>query len=105
MSPEYIRECPHHGIKEWLLIQGFYHGLTNVARSHLDAAARGAFTSLNVTQAKSLIEKTVTNQGSNEERLQPKKRGMHTVHEVDALSEKMDLLMKKLKERANFKKD
>ena len=76
-----------------------------MARSLLDAAARGAFTSLNVTQAKSLIEKTVTNQGSNEEWLQPKKRGMHTVHEVDALSEKMDLLMKKLEEHANFKKD
>ena len=43
---EYIRECPHHGILEWLLIQGFYHGPTPIARSHLDAAARGAFTSL-----------------------------------------------------------
>ena len=30
---------------------------------------------------------------------------MHTVHEVDALSEKMDLLMKKLEEHANFKKE
>jgi hypothetical protein len=47
----------------------------------------------------------VTNQGWNEERLHPKKRGMHTIHEVDALSNKMDLLMKKLKECANFKKD
>ena len=40
---EYIRACPHHGIEEWLLIQGFYHGLTDLARSHLDAAAGGAF--------------------------------------------------------------
>ena len=47
----------------------------------------------------------VTNQGWNEERLQPKKRGMHAVHEVDALFDKMDLLMKKLEECANFKKD
>ena len=30
---------------------------------------------------------------------------MHAVHEVDALSDKMDLLLKKLEERANFKKD
>jgi hypothetical protein len=49
------------------LIQGFSYGLTNVTRSYLDAAARGAFTSLNVTQAKNLIEKMVTNQGWNEE--------------------------------------
>ena len=60
---EYIRECPHHGIKEWLLIQGFYHGLTLDARSHLDDAARGSFTYLNVAQAKKLIENIVTNQG------------------------------------------
>ena len=25
---EYIRACPHHGIEDWLLIQGFYHGQT-----------------------------------------------------------------------------
>ena len=47
----------------------------------------------------------MTNQGCNEERLQPKKRGMHTARDVDALSVKMDLLMKKLEEHANFKKD
>jgi len=56
---EYIWECPHHEIKEWLLIQGFYHGLTLDARSHLDAAARGSFTSLNVAQATKLIENIV----------------------------------------------
>jgi len=40
---EYIRACPHHGIEEWLLIQGFYHGLTSMAHSDLDAAAGGTF--------------------------------------------------------------
>lgn len=95
---EYIRACPHHGIEDWLLIQGFYHGLTNTARSHLDAAAGGAFLQLNMENAKDLIEKMVMNQGWNEERLQPEKRGMHTVHEVDMLSAKMDLLMKKIEE-------
>jgi len=72
---EYIRECPHHGIKEWLLIQGFYHGLTPDAHSHLDAAATRSFTSLNVAQAKKLIENIVTNQEWNDEHPKPKKRG------------------------------
>ena len=40
---EYIHACPHLGIEEWLLIQGFYHGLTSMARSHLDVVAGGAF--------------------------------------------------------------
>jgi hypothetical protein len=47
-----------------------------------------------VKVAKDIIEKMVVNQGWIEEHLQPKKRGMHTVHEVDMLSAKMDLLMK-----------
>jgi len=40
---EDIRACPHHGIEEWLLVQGFYHGLTGVARSQLDVAGGSAF--------------------------------------------------------------
>jgi len=102
---EYIRECPHHGIKEWLLIQGFYHGLTPDVCSHLDAAARGSFTSLNVAQAKKLIENIVTNQEWNDERPKPKKRGTDTIQEVNAISQKMELLMKKREETSNFKKD
>ena len=66
---EYIRACPHHGIEEFLLIQGFYHGLTNMAHSHLDATTSGAFFSLNVKNARDLIENMVVNQGWNAERL------------------------------------
>ena len=79
---EYIRACPHHGIEDWLLIQVFYHGLTGMARSHLDAAIGWAFHQHNVKDAKDIIEMMVVNQGWNEECLQPKKRGMHTVNEV-----------------------
>jgi hypothetical protein len=61
-----------------------------VARNHLDVAARGAFFSLNVKDARDFIKKMVTNQGWNDECIQPKKRGMHNIHEVDILSAKMD---------------
>jgi hypothetical protein len=40
---EYISDCPHHGIKEWMLLQRFYHGLNQKAYEHLDAAAKGSF--------------------------------------------------------------
>ena len=69
-----------------------------MAHSHLDAIARGAFLQHNVKDAKDLTEKMVVNQGWNKERLQRKKRGMHTVHEVDMVSTKIDLLMKKTEE-------
>jgi len=65
----YIHACPHHGNDEWLIIQGFYHGLTGMARSHLDDSAGGAFLQKNVKDAKDLIENMVINQGWNEEHL------------------------------------
>jgi hypothetical protein len=77
---------------------GFYHGVTRLAWSHLDAAAGGAFLQHNVKGAKDLKEKMVINQGWNEECLQLKKGGVHALNEVDMLSAKMDLLMKKVEE-------
>ena len=59
------------------------------------------------SQATALIEKMASNQGWNEEHLQTQKRGggMHQLKEVDMLSTKMDLLMKKLKDWANEKQE
>ena len=85
----------------------FYHGLTNSTHETMDAAAGGAFLSLTIPAAIALVEKMASSQGWNEERLQTCKRGggMHQLKEVDMLSAKMDLLMKKLKDRANEKKE
>ena len=65
----------------------------------MDAAAGGAFLSLTLVTT-TLVEKMASNQGWNEERVQTRKRGggMHQLKEVDMLSTKMDLLMKKLKD-------
>ena len=91
---EYVFACPHHGMENWLLIQNFYLGLVPLDRSHLDAAAGGAFFSLSITDAKILIEKMVSNQGWSDDRLQPRRRGMHSIKEIDILAAKMDLLAK-----------
>jgi hypothetical protein len=66
----------------------------------MDAAAGGAFLSLTILGAIALMEKMASNQGWNEELLQTRKRGggMHQLKEVDMLSTKMDLLMKKLED-------
>jgi hypothetical protein len=46
------------------------------------------------------VEKMASNQSWNEECVQPRKRGggMHQLKEVDMLSAKMDLLIKKLED-------
>jgi hypothetical protein len=73
----------------------------------MDVAAEGAFLSLTIAQAIALVEKMVSNQGWSEERTQTHKRGggMHQLKEVDRLSAKMDLLMKRLDERADEKNE
>jgi hypothetical protein len=72
----------------------------------LDAAARGAFLSLNLRDAKALVENMASNESWNEEKAPTHKRGgMHQLKEVDMLSVKMDLLMKKLEDQASDKKE
>jgi len=41
----------------------------------MDAVARGAFLSLNISQATAIVEKMASNQGLSEERTQTRKRG------------------------------
>jgi hypothetical protein len=64
----------------------------------MDAAAGGAFLSLTIRDAIALVEKMASNQSWNEERTQTRKRGggVHQLKEVDMLSAKMDMIMKKL---------
>ena len=60
---EYVSDCPHHGMEDWLLMQSFYHGLTQKAHEQLDATARGSFMSLTLRKAETLMEKIASNQG------------------------------------------
>ena len=69
-----------------------------MCRGTLDAAAGGTFLSLTIDGAMALINKMVSNQA--EGRKGKQKKGMHTVKETDMLSTKIDLLMKRLDERA-----
>jgi hypothetical protein len=72
----------------------------------MDAATGGAFLSLTIRDAIALVEKMASNQGWNEEQTQTHKRGgMHQLKKVDMMSAKMDLLMKRLDDRASEKKE
>jgi len=73
----------------------------------MDAATGGAFLSVTISQAIALVEKMTSNQCWSEERTQTHKRGggMHQLKEVDMLAAKMDLLTKRLDERATEKKE
>ena len=36
------RQCPHHDVPDWLLVQTFYNGLEESVKISIDAAAGGA---------------------------------------------------------------
>ena len=75
-----------------------------MSKGHLDAAAGGAFLSLTIDRATTLINKMVENRAWGEERTQAKtQKGMHTIKETDMLAAKIDLLMKRLEEWAQEK--
>ena len=94
-------------MENWLLMQTFYHGLTNSTHGTMNATAGGAFLSLTIPAVTTLVAKMASNQGWNEEHVQTHKRGggVHQLKEVDMLSAKMDLLMKNLEDRANEKQE
>ena len=104
---DYITKCPSHGMENWLLMLTFYHGLTNSTPKTIDADAGGAFLSLTLLAATTLVENMASNQGWKEEQVQTCKRGggMYQLKEVDMLSAKMDLLTKRLEEWANEKQE
>jgi hypothetical protein len=72
-------------MENWLVLQKFYDGLTPMSKEHIDATARGAFLSLTLNEATTLIDKMVANYGWSEERSPPKQEDMHTVKETDVL--------------------
>jgi len=64
----YIQDCPHHGMEEWLLMQGFYYGLNQKTHEHLGATAEGSFLSLTLGKAKELMEKISDNQSCSQDK-------------------------------------
>jgi hypothetical protein len=83
-------------MEEWFIIQSFYHGLIRTAREHIDVAAGGSFFALSIEEAHKLIENMASNQSWNDERTPSRTHKVHQLEEVDMLTAKIDLLMKKL---------
>jgi hypothetical protein len=93
----YISTCPHHRMEEWFIIQSYYHGLIRSARKHIDAAG-GSFFPLSIEEAWALIETMASSQSWNDECTHTHTRKVRQLEEVDMLTTKIDLLMKKLED-------
>ena len=80
-------------MEHWLLMQSFYHGLTQNAHEQLNATTGGSFMSLVLRKAKTLIKNIASNQGWSSCNIQSCNKSEEVPKEVCALSTKMDVLL------------
>jgi hypothetical protein len=78
-------------MEEWLLMQGFYHGLTQKSREQLDATAGGSFMSLTLGKAEVLMKRIASNQGWSSCNIQLCNKSEEVPEKMCALSTKMDV--------------
>jgi hypothetical protein len=82
-------------MEEWFIIQSLYHGLICSVKEHFDAAIGGSFFALSIKEAQTLIEKMASSHSWIDEHTQSHTCKVHQLDEVDMLTAKIDLLMKK----------
>jgi hypothetical protein len=62
-----MTDLPTAGMEDWEFIQGFYYGLSQEAKEHIHALARGTFFMLNAKEARALFEKLPASERESEE--------------------------------------
>ena len=58
---ELLRRCPHHRLTKWMQVHTFYNGLSDSARTIIDASAGGVLIKKTTYQAYEILEDTATN--------------------------------------------
>ncbi|KAJ9159609.1 hypothetical protein P3X46_025106 [Hevea brasiliensis] len=92
------RECPHHGIEDWILVQNFYNGLLPSTRSTIDSGAEGDIMEKIVPQALELLERVAYHnyEWSNERGNARTTTGVLEVDALNMINAQFDQLTKKL---------
>ena len=58
---ELLRRWPHHRLTQWMQMHTFYNGLSDSARTIIDASAEGALLNKTTDQVYEILEDTTTN--------------------------------------------
>jgi hypothetical protein len=78
-------DLPTAGMEDWEFTQGFYCGLSQEAKEHIDTLARATFFMLNAEEARALFEKLSASERESEEH--GSKKNSRTV-EIDPITNK-----------------
>jgi hypothetical protein len=82
---DFMTDLPTVGTEDWEFTQGFYYGLSQEAKEHINALVGETFFVLNVKEVRALFEKLSTSERESEEH--GLKENSHTV-EIDPLTRK-----------------
>jgi hypothetical protein len=80
-----MTDLPTVGMEDWEFTQGFYCGLSQESKEHIDTLAGGTFFMLNAKEARALFEKLSASERESKEH--GLKENSHTV-EIDPLTRK-----------------
>jgi hypothetical protein len=81
----FMTDLPTTGMEDWEFTQGFYCGLSQEVKEHIDAHAGGTFFMFNAKEARALFEKLFASKRDSEEH--GLKENSRTV-EIDPLTRK-----------------
>ena len=95
-----VRNCPNHGMEEWLILHLFYNALNPMYKSMLDTAAGGTFMGKEIEVAKKLLDDMQDNHAQwHIERTNTKKVNAVTESNNEELITKVDELISALKHK------
>jgi hypothetical protein len=64
---DFMTDLPTAGMEDWEFNRGFYYGLSQEAKEHIDALTGGTFFMLNDEKVRALLEKLSTSKRESEE--------------------------------------
>ena len=70
---ELLRRCPHHRLTRWMQVNTFYNGLSDSARTIINASVGGALMKKTTDQAYEILEETTNTNQWPQNRSTPRK--------------------------------
>ena len=96
-----MRQCPHHHVPRWQLVQSFYDGLTPDFKKMVDASCGGTFMTKSEEEAWSLFETLSENSvhhlsATRSDRVNSRKEGIYHVNTQTDLEKQVATLTKQM---------
>jgi hypothetical protein len=90
---ESVRNCPNHGMEQWLILHSFYNALNPVSKSMLDTTAEGPFMGKGVEEGTMLLDDMQNNHSQWHVERSSRKVNSITENENEELITKVKKLM------------